>query len=72
MNLKFDLSLAEGYRSASQIARVLTEDWLAKNMYCPICGEMSIKRAEPNAPVKDYVCENCRSQYELKSRHNNT
>ena len=55
MNLKFDLSLAEGYRSASQIARVLTEDWLAKNMYCPICGEMSIKRAEPNAPVKDYV-----------------
>lgn len=68
MNLRFDMSLAEGYKSASQIARVLTEDWLARNMYCPICGEVAIKRAEPNAPVKDYVCEHCLSQYELKSK----
>lgn len=67
MNLRFDTSLAEGYRSGSQIARVLTEDWLARNMYCPICGEVSIRRAEPNAPVKDYVCEKCKAQYELKS-----
>ena len=51
MNLRFDTSLAQGYKSASQIARILTEDWLARNMYCPICGEISIKRAEPNAPV---------------------
>ncbi|MDO4972037.1 MAG: DpnI domain-containing protein [Bacteroidales bacterium] len=69
MDLKFDLSLAEGYKSGSQIARVLTEDWLARNMYCPICGETTIKRAEPNAPVKDYVCEHCKSQYELKSKN---
>lgn len=68
MNLRFDTSLSEGYKSASQIARVLTEDWLARNMYCPICGEVSIRRAEPNSPVKDYVCEHCKSQYELKSK----
>ena len=66
MDLRFNTSLAEGYKSASQIARVLTEDWLARNMYCPICGEVTIRRAEPNAPVKDYVCEHCKSQYELK------
>lgn len=72
MNLSFNISLADGYKSASQIARVLTEDWLARNMYCPICGEISIKKAEPNAPVKDYVCENCKSQYELKSKKDNT
>lgn len=54
MDLRFNTSLAEGYKSASQIARVLTEDWLARNMYCPICGEVTIRRAEPNAPVKDY------------------
>lgn len=53
MDLRFNTSLAQGYKSAAQIARVLTEDWLARNMYCPICGELSIKRAEPNAPVKD-------------------
>ena len=68
MDLRFNTSLAEGYKSPSQIARVLTEDWLARNMYCPICGEVSIRRAEPNAPVKDYVCEHCKSQYELKSK----
>ena len=72
MNLRFDTSLAEGYRSASQIARVLTEDWLANNMYCPICGETSINRAEANAPVKDYVCSHCKSQYELKSKKSTT
>lgn len=72
MNLQFNTSLAEGYKSASQIARVLTEDWLAHNMYCPICGELTIRRAEPNAPVKDFVCNNCESQYELKSKKNDS
>ena len=33
MDLRFNTSLAEGYKSGSQIARVLTEDWLASNMY---------------------------------------
>lgn len=68
MDLRFNISLAKEYKSAAQIARVLTEDWLARNMYCPICGEVSIRKAEANAPVKDYVCEKCKSQYELKSK----
>lgn len=72
MDLRFDTSLIKNYKSASQIARVLTEDWLARNMYCPVCGEMSIKKAEPNAPVKDYICDNCKSQYELKSKRENS
>lgn len=72
MDLRFNTSLAEGYKSGSQIARVLTEDWLARNMFCPICGETTIRKAEPNAPVKDYVCEHCKSQYELKSRKSNS
>ena len=72
MDLRFNTSLIQGYKSASQIARILTEDWVARNMYCPICGETSIKSAEHNAPVKDYVCEHCKSQYELKSKKENT
>ena len=47
MDLRFNTSLAEGYKSANQIARVMTEGWLARNMYCPICGEVTIRRAEP-------------------------
>lgn len=38
-------------------------------MYCPVCGESVLQRAEANAPVKDYVCQHCQSQYELKSKH---
>ncbi|HEY9542318.1 DpnI domain-containing protein [Prevotella sp.] len=68
MDLHFNIALATQYRSASQIARVLTEDWLAHHMFCPICGEISIKRAEANAPVKDFICQNCKAQYELKSK----
>lgn len=68
MDLRFNTSLAEGYKSQSQIARRLTEDWLVRNMYCPICGNVSIEAAKPNAPVQDCVCENCKSQYELKSK----
>ena len=30
MDLRFNTSLAESYKSDSQIARVLTEDWLAR------------------------------------------
>lgn len=68
MDLQFNTALVKGYKSPSQIARVLTEDWFARNMYCPICGKNAIRKAEANAPVKDYVCENCKSQYELKSK----
>lgn len=71
MNLKFNTSLTEGYKAISQIIRVLTEDWVARNMYCPICGEISIRHAEPNAPVKDFVCDRCKAQYELKSKESN-
>lgn len=72
MNLKFNTTLIQGYKSPAQQARILTEDWLARNMYCPICGAESIQSAAPNAPVKDYICQNCRAQYELKSKKSTT
>lgn len=72
MDLHFNTSLANGYKSTSQIARVLTEDWLARNIFCPVCGCSMMVRAEPNAPVKDYVCNHCKAQYELKSKRTNS
>jgi len=38
MDLCFNQSLASGYHSGSQISRVLTEDWMERNMFCPVCG----------------------------------
>lgn len=72
MDLTFNTALIQGYKSPAQQARILTEDWLARNMYCPICGAVSIHKAEPNAPVKDYVCNHCKAQYELKSKRAST
>lgn len=36
MDLHFNQSLASGYHSGSQISRVLTEDWMERNMFCPV------------------------------------
>lgn len=38
MDTCLDLSLASSYTSHSQMARVVTEDWVERNMYCPRCG----------------------------------
>lgn len=57
------------YHSGSQIARVLTEDWMDKNMYCPRCGNLHITHFENNRPVADFFCPVCNSEYELKSKN---
>lgn len=69
MNLSFDMELVAEYHSKSQIARVVTEDWVVKNIFCPRCGEPRIKHFENNRPVADFYCPNCNAQYELKSKN---
>ncbi len=68
MNLSFDLQLAKNYKSPSQKIRVLTEDWVYKQIYCPNCGELKIDKYEDNRPVADFFCLNCKEDYELKSK----
>lgn len=68
MNLSFNTHLAEGYRSQSQIARLLTEDWVLNNSYCPSCGEIPLKEFENNRPVADFYCQQCSEEFELKSK----
>lgn len=70
MNLVFDLSAAYGYKSASQIARVLTEKWVKHHIYCPACGNDTLDSFPNNNPVGDFFCFNCKSEYELKSKKN--
>lgn len=69
MNLKFDMDVASNYRSAAQVARVLTETWVGKNMFCPRCGNLHIQHFKNNQPVADFYCPICKSEYELKSKH---
>lgn len=68
MKLSFDSKLAERYTSNSQRARVLTEDWVARSIFCPNCGSVSLDQYENSRPVADFCCKNCNEDYELKSK----
>lgn len=68
MDFSFDNSLADGYTSASQKIRVMSEDWVQKNIYCPICGNPRLLREKANKPVSDFKCEVCGETFELKSK----
>ena len=68
MDLKFNLNLANAYKSPSQIIRVLSEDWVAKQGYCPNCGSQPLAEFDNNKPVADFYCANCTEQFELKSK----
>lgn len=69
MELALDTKLATNYTSASQKARVLTEQWVDDSIFCPNCGQMEIDKYPNNQPVADFHCSNCREDYELKSKH---
>lgn len=59
---------AARFVSASQTARVDTEDWAESNMFCPNCGCPSLAHFPANRPVADFYCVECSDQYELKSQ----
>ncbi len=69
MNLKFDRKLADSYFSSSQIARVLTENWVKENSFCPNCGKDKISEYPNNQPVADFFCVFCSEDFELKSKN---
>lgn len=68
MDLNFDKSLALDYISPAQRARVLTESWLHREMFCPNCGRASLNKYPNNDPVRDFNCGNCREDFELKAK----
>jgi len=70
MELTFDTQIVKDYKSQSQKARVLTERWVYKSIFCPNCGYLKIDKYPNNQPVADFFCSNCHEDYELKSKQN--
>ena len=68
MELSFNSALIAGYNSSSQKIRILTEDWVARSIFCPNCGEQDIEKYGNNKPVADFYCDKCPEDYELKSK----
>lgn len=72
VDLSFETKLADGYTSQSQKIRILSEHWVDNQIYCPNCGHLEIDKYANNKPVADFFCSNCREDYELKSKQNDT
>lgn len=68
MNLLLHTAGLDGYKSASQRARVGTESWGADNFFCPACDSPRLTRTPDNTAAIDYACPSCNSPYQLKSQ----
>jgi len=67
MKLVFNKRIAQSYHSVSQKIRVMAEDWVNREIFCPACGR-NIKHYENNRPVADFFCLDCKEEFELKSK----
>lgn len=56
------------FDSPSQNARVWTEGWVTRWLYCPNCGAANLSPYPPNQPVADFYCAACADEFELKSQ----
>jgi type II restriction enzyme len=60
--------LAASYHSGAQRARVVTEAWGEKNLFCPNCSSPKLTGLEPGHRASDYSCPDCKFWYQLKSQ----
>ena len=68
MDLQMHIKGLDVYHSETQRVRVLTENWVGENLFCPRCGNEKIVHFQNNRPVADFYCEHCHNEYELKSK----
>lgn len=67
MNLILDKNLGSNYSSKTQKIRVISENWVLNQIYCPSCGGV-ISGYVNNKPVADFYCKKCAEDFELKSK----
>src|ERR1700730_17107082 len=70
MNLQCRIDLASKYKAGPQIARVLSEDWCSRELYCPACDSDRLTGSKPNNPAVDFQCAKCTQPFQLKSLRN--
>jgi type II restriction enzyme len=67
VDLSLDLRLGEGYHSKSQVARVVTQAWIGREIGCLTCTSPRLAPTTQNTKARDFVCDRCSEPYELKS-----
>jgi len=66
MDLKLPIDLAIGYKSKSQIARVITEAWVLLKIRCPNCSD-KLCEYPANEKSKDVFCSSCNEDFQIKN-----
>ena len=61
MNLQCRVELARAYKAGSQIARVLSEDWCVRELYCAACDSDRLLSSRANTPAIDFCLSPVRS-----------
>jgi len=67
MNLQCRAELGVKYKAGSQIARVISEDWCSRELYCAGCTSGRLSSSRVNTPAIDFVCPECDQCFQLKS-----
>ncbi len=67
----YQKNVFDAYKSNSQRMRVLTENWVDSNMFCPACLNPRIMPFPNNTPVADFFCPKCIEKFQLKSQKAN-
>jgi len=67
MNLQCRIELSRAYKAGSQIARVLSEDWCGRELFCAACDSKRLLPSRVNTPAVDFVCPVCDQPFQLKS-----
>ncbi len=60
--------LASGYRSRSQQARVVTEAWGRRELFCANCESRFLEPTPNNSQAVDLVCPRCAALFQLKAK----
>lgn len=55
-------------KSPRQIARFVTEAWMARHGFCLNCSADHLPATPNNSPVADFRCDVCGEEYELKAK----
>lgn len=58
---------AEGLKSRAQIARRVTEQWGATELFCVACSSARVHATTANTPAVDFVRPKCGAPYQLKA-----
>lgn len=67
MDLQLDPAEATAYSNRAQIARVVTEQWVRRHLYCPACPGESLSPTRAGTKVVDFTCKACEEEFQLKS-----